>query len=819
MYRRVIDTRRHLEGPDTASAVDAPPPNFPPWILSNLSVLPHTYKARQTPCCVPSYPPARQPPLFFVPRAAMSSLASMEKGLGAKRSAVSVHGWALAMLSFQTLGIIYSDIGTSPLYVLNGIWPPSGPVPSREDIIGGVSAIVWSLTILPLCKYVFICLRFGTTEGEGGTYALFQGLYPPKRSDLDDDRTLTGDSFKHEAAQSKLSSKLWWPLLIISLFGTSLTLADGVFTPAVSVTSAVSGIAVAKPSVANDVTPISIAFLVALFLIQHWGTSFLAYFFAPITFIWLLLLAITGIVNITHFPGIWRAFDPSRAILLFVRTRDYDLLAGVLLAITGCEALFANLGQFNMASIQISFAGFVYPSLVLAYLGQGARLVTDGEAVIENIFYKTIPGPTNGGLFWVLYVFAILATLIASQAMITATFSLVQQLINMRNFPAFRMIYTSDKIQGQVYIPIINWGLMIVTIVIVAAFKSSTALSNAYGFAVATVMITTTVLISIQFKYVKGFSGWFGLLFFLTFGFFDGLFWGAALRKIPQGAWVPLMIGVILLISILFWTWAKRLEDNFDGSTRENLRNIILCRDNELDEKASTASEENTVFESAGRVIIAGDRHKDNIPRYILTRHPSHDSDDGLKVEPIKKPLARIPTCAIFHKLTTGRGVPHSFATFLRHWPALPRLVIFLSVRVCHVPHVPAAERYVVTRVRSIEGFYGVTYCLGFRDDFDVHVADIINHICDLETRAHSEDCGPLIQEIRTVAESYTHIVPYYMVRSRNKPGGKLRWVQNWIRRLLVEEVYQRISTMFPETANWLGSTDEIIHVGVHATI
>ncbi|EKM49054.1 uncharacterized protein PHACADRAFT_202067 [Phanerochaete carnosa HHB-10118-sp] len=408
----------------------------------------------------------------------MSTAASLEKGFGTKRSALSVRGWALAVLTFQTLGIIYSDIGTSPLYVLNGIWPANGPVPSREDVIGGISAIIWSLTILPLIKYVFIC--------EGGTYALFQGLYPPKHSDFDDDRTLTGDSFKSEASHSKLSTKLLWPLLVLSLFGTSLTLADGVFTPAVSVTSAVGGIAVAKPSVANDVTAISIAFLVALFLIQHWGTSFLAYFFAPVTFIWLLLLAITGIVNITHFPGIWRAVDPSRAVLLFVRTRDYDLLAGILLCVTGCEALFAKQvpvharqapsSDLSLAWVSSTECRFRSPSLA-----SSIHHWCYGETVITNIFYNSIPGPSKGGLFWVIYVFAILATLIASQALITASFSLIQQLINMRNLPAFRMVYTSEKTQGQVYIPIVNWALMIVVVVVVAAFKSSTALTNAYG--------------------------------------------------------------------------------------------------------------------------------------------------------------------------------------------------------------------------------------------------------------------------------------------------------------------------------------------------
>lgn len=319
-----------------------------------------------------------------------------------KRSSLDVRGFALLTLSFQTLGIIYSDIGTSPLYVLNGIWPASGKIPSEEDVIGGLSAIVWSLTLLPLLKYVVICLRFGTGEGEGGTFALFQGLYPPEQKDFDADRTLTGDSFKFSNKRQghAISHRLRWPLLACSLLGTSLTLSDGVFTPAVSVTSAVSGIAIARPSVGNDVVPISVAFLVALFLVQFRGTARLAYVFAPVTLIWLSLLGATGIVNIIRHPGIFRALDPSRAIMLFVRTRDYDLLSGVLLAVTGCEALFANLGQFNMQSIQISFTCFVYPCLILQYLGQGARLIVDGEHILTNIFYNSIPGRPNGPLFW-----------------------------------------------------------------------------------------------------------------------------------------------------------------------------------------------------------------------------------------------------------------------------------------------------------------------------------------------------------------------------------------------------------------------------------
>ncbi|KAG8908675.1 hypothetical protein FRC01_007307, partial [Tulasnella sp. 417] len=230
----------------------------------------------------------------------------------------------------------------------------------------------------------------------------------------DDDRALTGDSAFMRSLSTRSSSEklgpIKWPLLAWTLFGTALSIADGILTPAVSVTSAVAGISIAKPNVINSITPISIAFLIALFGAQRFGVHRLSLAFAPLTMIWLLLLGTTGIYNITKYPGIFRAFDPSRLVLFFVRTKQYDYLAGILLAVTGCEAVFANLGQFNKLSIRLGFSLFVYPMLVLAYLGQGARIITDGDAVMSNIFYSTIPGPVGGGLYWIVYVFAILAT-------------------------------------------------------------------------------------------------------------------------------------------------------------------------------------------------------------------------------------------------------------------------------------------------------------------------------------------------------------------------------------------------------------------------
>ncbi|KAF8882060.1 potassium transporter, partial [Gymnopilus junonius] len=629
----------------------------------------------------------------------MSPEGSAEQGFNLKREALHLTGWPLLTLSFQTLGIIYSDIGTSPLYVLNGIWPSDGPMPSKEDIIGGISAIIWALTLLPMLKYVWISLHFGTTEGEGGSFALYQGLYPREGVDYDADRTLTGEytGGKEQNRPHTFKEKVRWPLLLLSLFGTALTMADGVFTPAVSVTSAVGGIAVAKPSVSHDVVPISIAFLVVLFAAQQFGTARLSFLFSPLAFLWFLLLIGTGIYNITFFPGIFRAFDPSRAVLLFVRTRNYDLLAGVLLSITGCEAMFANLGQFNATAIRMSFCTFVYPGLVLAYLGQGARLIHDGEAILGNVFYDSIPGPKNGPLFWILFTFAILATLIASQALITGTFSLIQQIINTKAFPPILMKYTSETIQGQVYVPAFNWALMIATVVVVAAFGDLSNLTNAYGFAVATVMFSTSFLLAIQMRWVKHWPFIVGVVFFAVFGFFDALFWGASLKKVPHGAWVPLMIGSVLESIMVLWVWAKSLEDTFDRKNRMNLKHFIhqtpKIREEQPPDNGHDPDDDQTA-----------DEH-DELSYYFYEVSSTRGSVKFADEKPgEKRELQRIPSAAVFHKITTGKGVPHTFVEFIRQWPALPRVVVFLSVCILPIARVPPQDRYVVSKVRTIDG-------------------------------------------------------------------------------------------------------------------
>ncbi|KAG7095371.1 hypothetical protein E1B28_006129 [Marasmius oreades] len=723
-----------------------------------------------------------------------------------KRKEVKKSGFGLALLSFQTLGIVYSDLGTSPLYVLNGIWHSNDNSPPKEDVIGGVSAIIWALTLLPLIKYVFITLKFATEEGEGGTFALYQGLYCSSRPKT---RGISKTSFM---------DRLRWPLLIWALFGTSLTIADGILTPAVSIVAAISGIGIPHPRILNSLKPISIAIVVVFFLWQRFGTWKLAITYGPIAFIWLLLLAVTGIWNICLYPGIFRAFDPSRAILFFIRTKNYELLAGVLLALTGCEAMFACVGHFNALSIQLSFTLFVYPALVLTYLGQGAALIVKGNVVLDNIFYQTIPGPVNGPLFWIMFTMAILAAIIASQCLVTATFSLIQQLVSANCFLPLRIYHTSNTHQGQIYVPAANWLLMIACIIVLAAFSDTRSLLNAFGFAAATVMFTTSVLLAVQMHVVKRWPVIVGVVYLLTFGALDALFWGASFEKVPHGAWVPLMIGLILTVLMCLWAWGKTLEDRFDGKNVLELPGFAVEQDRALAQLAQEltladdASGEHYAFYVPEVTETAAVRDMVGLSR-VRAR-----GDRDVKYD--NRELMRIPTCAVFHRYVAGRGFPHAFSAFVRQWPGVPQVLIFLSVTILPTPSVPEHQRYIVSKLGSMEGFYSITYQLGFRDPFDVKVDNLLPALYSFE-REHDPEYGDVaIERLKAVSGSLTHIVPQYNLKSRDvfapSRGG---FVLNWIRRYLIEDVYQRLSVMFPDTINWRTAPDQLVHVGITAVI
>jgi len=353
---------------------------------------------------------------------------------------------------------------------------------------------------------------------------------------------------------------------------------------------------------------------------------------------------------------------------------------------------------------------------------------------------------------------------------------------------------------------------------------------------VATVMFITTTMITLQIPYVKHKPWFLAVAWLLFFGFLDGLFFGAALRKIPHGAWIPLLVGCVFALFMIFWTWAKGLEDEFDGSNRRNLRHFIST-EVQISEKPTRAASPSLpsadeANDDAGlsevNVTTLEDQFKEEVSLFLHRDTPTNLTqrtatgitiDDRNDQKEEKVALARLPTCAIFHKLSAGKGAPHTFYGFLRQWPSVPRLVIFLSVRVMPINRVPTEDRYRATKVRTIPGFYGVTYMKGFRDKFNVDLGAILNLILELESTSDPRESRTTFEELRYAAAHTTHLVPHYHVLSRRYTGFFGAPVLTWFRKVLIEDIYRSIAYMFPETVNWLASADEIIHVGISCEI
>ncbi|KAK0528745.1 hypothetical protein OC842_004461 [Tilletia horrida] len=684
-----------------------------------------------------------------------------EEGNNYDRARVKIEptGWALAVMGYRALGVVYGDLGTSPLYVLNGIFPADGPIPSQEDVIGIISCIVWIFTIVVILKYALIVLNFGTGEGEGGTFALYQGLFPKSQIDDENDagartRALTFISTKslHSNRSDRRDALLKYSwvkpaLLALALFGSALTLADGVLTPAVSVISAAEGLAIVDTSLTRgDIDGISIAILLVLIAIQSLGVRKLGFIFSPAVLAWMFFLFVTGVINVVSFPGIWRAWDPSRAIMYFVRTGNFDAFAGVLLSVTGTEALFAAIGQLSVRAIRTPLICIVYPSLMLAYLGQGAKLIDNPAAVLPNIFYLSVPGGQNSGAYWIGFITGLLATIIASQALLSASFSIVGQLSHMRCLPPMRMIHTSESDMGPVYVPVVNIALGIGIVIAVAAFESSARLLNAYGFSVSSVMIVTTIEIALQIYYVKRKPLILAVLFCIGFGFVDALLWGATLKKIPHGAWFSFAIGLTLWIGMMFYSWATSLVSKFDAANRIPLSSLLRG--------APTASASAQLSRSTTNKSGAGagaEEDEDEDEAMLHAQRFDVDADLILaSLDGTTKRMKRMPVAAVFWKPAGGPGVPHAFAHFLSRYPAAPQVVVFLSLRVLAVPRIPRSHRILVSKTRRFAGFYGVTLRLGYLDEFDLKEfsTDLIQEIYALE-KSIGPERGPLLSARR----------------------------------------------------------------------
>jgi KUP system potassium uptake protein len=539
-------------------------------------------------------------------------------------------------LTLLALGVVYGDIGTSPLYALKETFNPAHGIPlNNATILGGLSAIFWSLMIVVTLKYVLLIMR-ANNKGEGGIMALLALVSTALPSG--------------KRARSTV--------LLLGVVGASLFFGDAVLTPAISVLSAVEGLEVGTLAFKPYVVPITLAVLIVLFAFQRFGTATIGKLFGPLCVLWFLALGAAGIANIVHNPVVLGALNPMHA-LRFATDHGFAsfvVLGAVLLVITGAEALYADMGHFGATAIRIAWFGLVFPALVLNYFGQGALLIADPQA-LSNPFYLAFPS-------WALYpmvALATAATVIASQATISGTYSLTKQAIQLGFLPRMNILQTSDKEIGQVYVPAINWILLVAVLAVVAGFGSSTNLASAYGVAVVGTMLITTFLTFFVLRYRWGHSLWFSVI---ATGFFivvDTVFFSASLLKIADGGWFPLLAGAAVFT--IMATWAR------------------------------------------GRDILQRKMQQSSVPLRTFL--------DAL----LANPPPRAPGTAIFLTATPGT-VPHALLHNLSHNGVLHARVIFLTVLIEDRPYTTPEQRVQVEPLGN--ECYRVFVRFGFKDRTDV---------------------------------------------------------------------------------------------------
>ncbi len=445
-------------------------------------------------------------------------------------------GRQLALLTLTALGVVFGDIGTSPLYAIKECFKPEyGLTPTVGNVHGVLSLIVWSLVLVVSVKYVAFILR-ADNKGEGGVFALLALLLQ---------RQNRGGERRRRAG-----------LIAIGLFGGAFLYGDGVITPAISVLGAVEGLEVATPALAHFVIPVSFLIIAGLFSVQYKGTAAVGGLFGWLMLAWFVVIGALGVREIAHHPGILAAVDPLRAVRFFADhpQRSFVVLGAVVLVITGGEALYADMGHFGRRPIRIAWFGLVLPCLLLNYFGQGA-LILRTPAAVGNPFYLLAPR----GFVYPLLAVATLAAVVASQALISGAFSLTQQAIQLGYSPRMQIVHTSSVQAGQIYIPEVNKALAVGTLLLVVTFRSSTALGAAYGVAVTATMAITTVLFVLIAEQRFGWSKARMRLFLALFLTIDVAFFLSNVLKVPHGGWVPLAVAALVFLLMTTWKWGRGL--------------------------------------------------------------------------------------------------------------------------------------------------------------------------------------------------------------------------------------------------------------------
>ena len=545
-------------------------------------------------------------------------------------------GRYLASLSFAALGIVYGDIGTSPLYAIRECFHgPHAIAATHGHILGVLSLIFWALVIVISLKYLVFVLR-ADNGGEGGILSL-TALATPIRP--------TG---RHERSL----------LILVGIFGAALLYGDGIITPAISVLGAMEGLSVATPGLQPYIVPITVAILVALFLLQSRGTAGIGKIFGPVTLLWFTVLAVLGLLQIIRVPAVLAAVNPLYGVRFFLETgwQGYLVLGSVFLVVTGGEALYADMGHFGTRPIRIDWFAIVLPSLLLNYFGQGALLL-ENPAAAENPFYLLAPA-------WAIFpmiLLAVAAAVIASQAVISGAFSLTMQAVQLGFSPRIRIDHTSTREYGQIYIAGINWALMIGCVLIVLGFRTSSNLAAAYGVAVTSTMVITTLLFYVVARESWGWSRLTAGSLAAAFLVVDVAFFGANIIKIAQGGWLPLVLAAGIFTVMTTWKQGRRI----------------------LSERIQTEAKPLEAFLQ----------------------------------ETLQRPLTRVPGAAVFMNGSASR-TPPALRHNIAHNKVLHERVVFVTVKTQQVPHVPAEQRLELEELGR--GLYRVKVNYGFMEDPDI---------------------------------------------------------------------------------------------------
>jgi KUP system potassium uptake protein len=545
---------------------------------------------------------------------------------------------SLGKLTLLAIGVVFGDIGTSPLYAFRETFAGHHPLAiDRIHVYGVISLIFWSMMLVVTLKYITILTR-ADNKGEGGSLALLALI------------------------SRKGGGRMRWNagIILLGVFACALFYGDSMITPAISVLSAVEGLTVVESGLQPLVVPIAIGILVGLFLIQRSGTARVGAMFGPVVSVYFLVLAVLGTLSIARDPAILLALNPWYALNFFIIDQWLAFLAlgSVVLAVTGSEALYADMGHFGRKPIRTGWVFFVLPALMLNYMGQGALLLADPTA-ITSPFYMLAPEWFRLPLVFI----ATLATIIASQAVISGAFSVTQQAMQLGFIPRLHIRHTSAAAHGQIYIPVVNWALMVMVILLVLFFQNSSSLAAAYGVAVTGAMLIDTCLLAVLLFTVWKWRPIYAIPLLAVFFVVDIAYFTANLTKVPDGGWFPLAVG--LVIFTLLTTWAKG-------------RQLML---NRMDEAA--------------------------IPDQVFIKSAANTA-------------TRVPGTAVF-MTTSSEGMPHSLLHNLKHNKVLHERVLLLTVRTEDVPYVPEDQRFQLSDLDK--GFYRLIIRYGFMQETDVPAA------------------------------------------------------------------------------------------------